>query len=264
MSQIRIAVLANAGGVGKTTLVSNLAYILSQMKLSVAVIDLDPQRSLDTFCGLPEVDREHSMVGVLSEDFQQWDLSTPWETDNIAVCQSHPQLSKTAQELVTRKRGEYLLADRLDDFPLPHQILLIDCPATFGTLCENAVAAATHLLIPLQLEVKAIAGLNDLVEKVIDLSKQLKLKPRPPIMGLVPSLYNKDLAIHRQYAEELPEIAQMLGTKAYPTIRLSTEFKNSCAYGLPLRKFRPGHAANGDFTELANDVAQLVKTSNHG
>jgi chromosome partitioning protein len=263
MSQIRIAVLANAGGVGKTTLVSNLAYILSQQKISVAIIDLDPQRSLDTFCGLPEVLPEHSTVGLLGENFSTWNLSTPWEIDNIALCQSHPQLSKTAQEIVTRKRGEYILADRLEDAPLPHQVVLIDCPATFGTLCENAVAAATHLLIPLQLEVKAIAGLNDLVEKVVDLSKALKLKPRPPIMGLVPSLYNKDLAIHRQYAEELPEIAQMLGTKAYPTIRLSAEFKNACAYGIPLRKYRPGHPANGDFTELTKDIVQLVKANGH-
>lgn len=263
MSQIRIAVLANAGGVGKTTLVSNLAYILSQQQVSVAAIDLDPQRSLDTFCGLPEVSPEHSTVGLLSESFSTWNLTQPWEIDNIALCQSHPQLSKTAQEIVTRKRGEYILADRLDDYPLPHQVVLFDCPATFGTLCENAIAAATHLLIPLQLEAKAVAGLNDLVEKVIDLSKALKLKPRPPIMGIVPSLYNKDLAIHRQYAEELPEIAQMLGTKAYPTIRLSTEFKNACAFGLPLRKYRPGHPANGDFTELTQDIIQLVKASSN-
>ena len=263
MSQIRIAVLANAGGVGKTTLVSNLAYILSQHQVSVAAIDLDPQRSLDTFCGLPEVSPEQSTVGLLSENFSTWNLTQPWEIDNIALCQSHPQLSKTAQEIVTRKRGEYILADRLDDYPLPHQVVLFDCPATFGTLCENAIAAATHLLIPLQLEAKAVAGLNDLVEKVIDLSKALKLKPRPPIMGIVPSLYNKDLAIHRQYAEELPEIAQMLGTKAYPTIRLSTEFKNACAFGLPLRKYRPGHPANSDFTELTNDIIQLVKASSN-
>ena len=103
MPQIRIAVLANAGGVGKTTLVSNLAYILSQNQVSVALIDLDPQRSLDTFCGLPEVSIEHSTVGLLSENFSTWNLTQPWEIDNIALCQSHPQLSKTAQEIVTRK-----------------------------------------------------------------------------------------------------------------------------------------------------------------
>jgi chromosome partitioning protein len=46
MSQIRIAVLANAGGVGKTTLVSNLAYILSQHQVSVALIDREPQNTV--------------------------------------------------------------------------------------------------------------------------------------------------------------------------------------------------------------------------
>jgi cellulose biosynthesis protein BcsQ len=85
MSQIRIAVLANAGGVGKTTLVSNLAYILSQQKISVAIVDLDPQRSLDTFCGLPEVLPENSTVGLLGENFSTWNLSTPWDIDNIAL-----------------------------------------------------------------------------------------------------------------------------------------------------------------------------------
>jgi chromosome partitioning protein len=245
VNQIKIAILANAGGVGKTTLASNLAHHLARNKISVAVIDLDPQRSLDTFCGLAEVEAE-------------WSLNSPWGDNSIGVCQSHPTLSQTAQELVTRKRGEYVLADRLEEHPLSHQVVLMDCPATYGMLCENAIAAATHLLIPIQLEVKAIAGLNDLIVKVADLTKALKLKPAPEMLGLVPSLYNKDVAMHRQYLDELPEIAKILGTKAYPPIRLTAEFKNACAFGLPLSQHRPGHPANRDLNDLTTDISKLV------
>jgi chromosome partitioning protein len=258
VNQIKIAILANAGGVGKTTLASNLAHHLARKKVSVAVIDLDPQRSLDTFCGLPEVEATEGTVALLGEKFVKWSLNSPWNDNLIGVCQSHPCLSQTAQELVTRKRGEYVLADRLEEHPLSHQVVLMDCPATYGMLCENAIAAATHLLIPIQLEVKAIAGLNDLIVKVADLTKALKLKPAPAMLGLVPSLYNKDVAMHRQYLDELPEIAKILGTKAYPPIRLTAEFKNACAFGLPLSQHRPGHPANGDLNDLTTDISKLV------
>ena len=48
-SQIVIAILANAGGVGKSTIATHLAYGLSQQNISVTLLDLDPQRSLDIF-----------------------------------------------------------------------------------------------------------------------------------------------------------------------------------------------------------------------
>ena len=45
--KIIIGILANAGGVGKTTLAVHLAYEISKRGLKVALIDLDPQRALD-------------------------------------------------------------------------------------------------------------------------------------------------------------------------------------------------------------------------
>lgn len=258
--QIVVGILANAGGVGKTTLAVHLAYDLFKRGCSVALIDLDPQRALDVFCGLPSVEAENSVVRVLLKDFDgKWPLVSAWGTPKIEVCQGHPTLSQISDDLVIRRRGEYTLADRLHSHPLPHDVVILDCPATLGMLCENAIAASTGLLVPIQLEMKSVSGVADLVQWAIAISDDLQLDPRPPILGLVPSLYDNSRAIHRQYLQQLPEVAGQLGIKLYPHIRDSSEFKNASANGLPLQKYRPAHPANKDFETLAKDLSSLVR-----
>jgi len=261
--KITLGILANAGGVGKTTLAAHLAYELGQQGLKVALLDLDPQRALDVFCGLPSADVDNSIVRVLANDFDgNWPLVPIWGYPGIEVCQGHPLMAQLASDLVIRRRGEYVLADRLKTYPLRHDVIILDCPATIGIICENAVAASTGLLVPLQLEMKSVSGVADLVQWLIGIASDLMLEPRPPILGLVPNLYDNSRAIHRQYLQQLPEVAEQLRVKLYPQIRDSSEFKNASANGLPLPKYRPAHPACQDFKVLALDMVNLVRTGN--
>ncbi|MGD1873105.1 MAG: ParA family protein [Mastigocoleus sp.] len=260
MKQIVLSLLANAGGVGKTTLSVHIAYEMFRRGFSVALIDLDPQRSLDVFCGLEPVEFTNTSVKVLSKTFKgDWNLVPIWGEKNIEVCQGHPMLAEVANELVIRKRGDYALADRLRRYPLPHDLIVLDCPATLGMLNINALAASTHVLVPVQLEMKAISGSAELVEWCISTGEELQLEPRPPILGFVPSMYNDSVAMHRQYLQQLPEIAKQLHLKLYPKIRSSNEFKNASAHGLPLQKYRPAHKACKDFKQIADDLVALIK-----
>lgn len=259
MKQIVLALLANAGGVGKSTISTHIAYEVSNRGYRVAMLDLDPQRSLDVFCGLPAADVNLTTVEVLSKDFKgDWSLVSVWDS-KVDVCQGHPLLAEKANELVIRKRGEYSLADKLNKYPLPHNLIILDCPATLGMLNVNALATTTHILVPVQLEMKAIAGSAELVEWCISTSDELQLDPRPPILGFVPSMYSEGIAMHRQYLSQLPEIAEKLGIKLYQKIRNSNEFKNASAYGLPLHKFRPSHPACKDFKPIIDDLIKLIK-----
>lgn len=260
--QIRLAILANAGGVGKTTLAVHLGYELAKHGLTVGLVDLDPQRALDVFCGLPPANYEQSVVNVLSKDYKgPWPFLSVWESDKIEVCQGHPAMSQLADELVIRRRGEYALSDKLKFIPTGHDVLILDCPATLGKICENAVAASTHVLVPIQLEMKSISGVADLVQWLLGIAEELQLDPVPPILGLVPSLYSKAKSIHRQYLDQLPEVAEQLQVNLYPEIRDSAEFKNSSALGIPLQKHRPNHKAAQDFHVLAKDVVALSRRS---
>jgi chromosome partitioning protein len=50
---IRLVLLSNAGGSGKTTIAVHLAYLLGNAGFSVALVDLDPQGSCSLMGGLP-------------------------------------------------------------------------------------------------------------------------------------------------------------------------------------------------------------------
>lgn len=258
--QTVISILANAGGVGKTTLAVHIAYEMSRRNFSVALFDLDPQRSLDVFCGLSSAEPSKTTTHVFAKGFQgSYPLISCWGSPKIEVCQGHPSLTEVANDLVIRKRGEYILADRFKSHPLGHDLIILDCPATLGMLNVNALAASTHILVPVQLEMKSIAGAAELVEWCINTSEELQLEPRPPILGFVPSMYDERRAIHKSYLQQLPVIAEELQIKVYPKIRDSSEFKNASANGLPLQKYRPAHQATRDFQEIADDLTDLIQ-----
>ena len=259
-SMLTISILANAGGVGKSTLAIHLAYAVSRSGFTVALLDLDPQHSLDRFCGLPPAEAENSMAQALgSKNFKgEWNLIPAWG-EQVLVSQSHIDLAQVSSDLATRRRGSYTLRDRLQSHPISCDLVVLDCPATLGMLCENALAASDLVLVPVQLEPKSIGGAADLVAWCITASNDLQLEPRPKVQGIVPSIYNKDAAIHRQYLEQLPEIAAQLDIQVYPPIRYSKEFVNTSAYGLPLHKYRPGHAACDDFEAITQDLVTLLK-----
>lgn len=101
-----LSILANAGGVGKTTLGVHIAYEMSRRNFSVALIDLDPQRSLDIFCGLPSSEPLNTIARVFSKEFKgDYPLVSCWGNPKVEVCQGHPYLAEIANELVIRKRG---------------------------------------------------------------------------------------------------------------------------------------------------------------
>lgn len=259
--QIRLAVISNAGGSGKTTLSVHLAYELAVKGFQVTLMDLDPQGSLTLFCGLTPPEPEHTLSAVLRDDFNgSWPLIECWSdhTHNVTVCQGGMVLTQTADELVLHKRGAYLLGDCLTDYPIDRDLIIFDCPATLGPLPMIALAACTHIVVPVQLEPKSIQGAAHLLEWYYHHCRHLRLKPQPEILGFVPNQFDAKRAAHRQLLESLPAQLKQMDIHAFPTIRDSAEFVNASGQGLPLHLYRPLHPALGDFKEIAKHVASLM------
>jgi chromosome partitioning protein len=261
MAKIVIAVLANAGGVGKSTLAVHLSYEIAKKKVPVSLIDLDSNCTLDILAGLEAARVESSTVQLFDDGFQEWHLTSPshWQVKNLTICQSHLGMSDAEKTLATKRRSQYILQKRLKSHPVQDGVIILDCPASLGLICENAVAAATHMIIPVEMEMKSINGAVKLLDWSKVIIEDLELEPAPTVLGIIPSIYNDGKAQQRSYLEQLPDLFTPLGVKIYPPVRDTVEFSNASSVGLTLHDYRPKHKAIGDFKKLTADIIKLTK-----
>jgi chromosome partitioning protein len=259
VEQVKIAVLSNSGGAGKTTLVRNLAYEMSRLDLSVVAIDLDPQHNLDLFCGFEaDIPMEETVIGMLAEKYDRdWVLSSI-PNEKIDVCRGHLGMAELQNEFVARRGSEHILASKIAKFPLPHDVVFIDCPATLGKICENAVVAADYVLIPLILQDKALTGLDGLLDWLKYLCEDLNLRPKPQILGIVPNAYDCKSKTHRQCLDQLKFIANSKGISLYDTVDYSNEVMNSNGDGLAIGKYRPAHKNVAQFRSVTKQVLASI------
>jgi len=264
-NQVRIALMSNAGGSGKTTLAVNVGYELFSAGYSVALFGLDPNASLKTFVGLggenPPPDRKIDCI--LEDTFDgAWPLYNCWDNEGIQVLLGDESLSELIERLSTADRKTEILRDRLEDYPLPHDYLIFDCPGTIDLAHKMALTAANFILIPIQPDSKDMMSAATLLGWVMEKSDKLRLRPAPNILGVVPNrvqnraLHRDNLGLTDKPADgddfpTLPDLLHQVGVHCFNYIKDSAEISNAAAAGMPLRAYRPGHKANQNFQEIA-------------
>ncbi|RDH84279.1 MAG: hypothetical protein DIZ77_04700 [endosymbiont of Seepiophila jonesi] len=142
----RIAVINQKGGVGKTTITTNLGHALALLGHRVTVIDLDPQGQLAASFGIfrpPSKGIDQVLLEGL--DIESVRVSA---RDLVTLIPAGNRLHKV-EELheggATRAR---LLQTALQEKLQDQAFVLYDCPPSSGMLVANAVFAADEVLIP--------------------------------------------------------------------------------------------------------------------
>lgn len=227
---IRIAVANQKGGVGKTTTCINLATALAAIGWRVLLVDLDPQGNASTGLGVTQSERKLSSYHVLIGQASAGEAALATRVPRLDLLPATVDLSGAEIEMVAMDDRAHRLDRALSGAPTGRwDIALIDCPPSLGLLTVNALAAARHLLVPLQCEFFALEGLSQLLQTVERI--RLAFNPELSILGVALTMFDRRNNLSQAVSED---VRACLGNAVFETVvPRNVRLSEAPSHGLP-------------------------------
>jgi chromosome partitioning protein len=166
-----IAIYHNKGGVGKTTVSTNLAAAFSRKGYKVLLIDLDAQANSTFATGLVKFQfeeedtlRDRNVYHLISSEDTNFINEIARESQyfsdpEIDVIPAHINLIDRQMELTTIISSRIRLSNKLKRIENNYDLVIIDTPPSRDIYAEAALIAADYLIIPSDLKPFANQGL---------------------------------------------------------------------------------------------------------
>jgi chromosome partitioning protein len=261
MSGFVLTACQRKGGVGRSTLLYNLAGALAKRGLRTLLVDLDPQASVTQICLGPEIvdtlPVHRSIVSLIDDAFFGTIKSITQPAgipgvdlipgSNLLARFNHPEPEKTGplqhtlREAMADVRGEY-------------DAVLCDTPPSLETLSWLPAMAADVALTPTPPEALAVQELvhaGRFLERV-----RWAGNPRLVWLGVALTMVQPRLAIHEAFARSLRETyGNLVLENAIP---FNVAFKECVVARQPLTFWKPKIAAAKAVDAVAGEIIDRI------
>ena len=220
---MKTIVLTNQkGGVAKTTTAYALATGLHNKGFSVLIVDADPQSNLTYTAGIDE-SKDTTLYDVIKGNAKVSEALHSIKTglDLLTI-----GIKGTAcdMELASRTAREYMIKEAIQG--LQYDYCVIDTAPTLGLLTLNALTAADYAIIPMNLEIYSLQGMEQLSGFIENVKKYTNHDLK--VSGLLLTKYNDRLNLTQALKGNIEHAANMMQTRVYDArIRESIAVKES-------------------------------------
>ena len=271
-----VSLINMKGGVGKTTVASQLAHAADKANFRVLAIDLDPQSNLSqslmgpqryvdhigdnrptiaqVFDGYTPASRTYASPRPINLDEVIVKRAGYWEDSSLDLIPSRLELSRTLKNPTGKERRLAKALARISD---RYDLILIDCAPTESILTDAAYFASRYVIVPVRPEFMATIGLPLLARSIQEF--QIENDDHEiEIAGLVfnHATYQSDGREARKSIDEVQDAAREYGWHVFENqIRYSASYPRAAREGTPLAYTG---AARGFVIEEFEDVKNEI------
>ncbi|XOV91663.1 MAG: ParA family protein [Bacteroidota bacterium] len=240
------SIFNHKGGTGKTTTTINLGYAVAQLGYKVLLIDFDLQANLSYTLGARGIQSLESVLEA-GDDLFDYMLTD----DNLSL------LPNTRVDLNQGHHlsSSFLLANALPSLRDHFDFIFIDCPPTISDHTVNALCASDYVLVPFQLEVLCVQGLNQVITSVSQIKEAYGSGPE--IFGVVPVMVDIRRSLSTEIYQHIKTRYEIDIFNSY--VRTNVKVAEAPSFGKSVIQYAPFSAGSMDYTTVAQEFIQKVE-----
>ena len=250
---MRIALLNQKGGVGKTSVAINLAYGLALQGANTLLLDLDPQAHASMiYCD----DNPPTTINDIFErrDAELQPLIRPAvvageQVGMLTIVPSNIRLAVIAERMITEHFRERRLHTQLQHVGDSFEYVVMDCPPNLGILTVNAIFTADLIVIPVTYGRYALDGTADLLES-IDIIREGSVTQWSILRNAFDARNRATVA----YVNN--ELANVEANLMKTIIRRTEAINQAQIRRQPVYTYEPRSRAARDFTSLTKEIQE--------
>ncbi|GMV96431.1 MAG: AAA family ATPase [Phycisphaerae bacterium] len=248
-----IAIANQKGGCGKTTVSINLAACLAREGRRTLLVDMDPQGHCALGLAVPEEQIEVSVYDVLMDgpNGERIDITRSiWQiTANFDLVPSTTALAAFEQVMQGRSDRDHRLADALAPIDGTYEFVIVDCPPHIGLLTQNALTAASEVIIPVDTGYFSLQGLSKQLQTI----EQIRATRENPLeVRVLANLYDVRTKLGREILNELKRKFGALMCHTF--INFNTKLREGASFGQPITEYDPSSMGFRDFVRLSREL----------
>lgn len=247
-----ISIVNHKGGTGKTTTTLNLGAALAKRGCRVLLVDLDAQGNLSYSLGA--ADAICTLSDVLFEEAALNEALVSCE--GMHLLPGNMKLADVELALAKIEDRYTVLSTILRPAMVHYDFILVDCPPALSLLTANALAASYGIIIPLQLEVLSVRGLDLMLQSVARIRESLN--PALHVLGVLPVLVDKRKNLNAEIVSYIQDNYKLKIFDSY--IRANVKASEAPSFGASVIQYAPASASAQDYISFADEFIRTIPT----